>query len=39
MGLRGIVLKKANMPNRPRSKCGWIRVKAPGWRERNREQW
>ena len=37
MGLEGIVSKKAAMPYRSGSKCDWIKVKCPSWREANRQ--
>jgi bifunctional non-homologous end joining protein LigD len=39
MGLEGFVSKKANAPYRSGPKCDWIKVKAPSWREANRERW
>jgi bifunctional non-homologous end joining protein LigD len=36
MGLEGIVSKKAAAPYRSGSKCDWIKVKCPSWREANR---
>jgi bifunctional non-homologous end joining protein LigD len=39
IGLEGIVSKKASAPYRSGSKCDWIKVKCPGWREVNRERW
>jgi len=39
MGLEGIVSKKAAAPYRSGSKCDWIKVKCPSWRERNRDRW
>src|SRR5262245_65847946 len=38
MGLEGIVSKKAAMPYRSGSKCDWIKVKCPSWREANRQR-
>jgi len=39
MGLEGVVSKKAIMPQRSGSLSAWIKVKCPGWRERNRDRW
>ena len=39
MGLEGIVSKKAAAPYRSGSKCDWIKVKCPSWREANKERW
>jgi len=39
MGFEGVVSKKAAMPYRSGSKCDWIKVKFPNWREANRERW
>jgi bifunctional non-homologous end joining protein LigD len=39
IGLEGIVSKKANEPYRSGSKCDWIKVKCPSWREANKERW
>jgi bifunctional non-homologous end joining protein LigD len=39
MDLEGIVSKKASAPYRSGSKCDWIKVKCPSWREANRERW
>jgi bifunctional non-homologous end joining protein LigD len=39
MGLEGIVSKKASSLYRSGTKCGWVKVKCPSWREANKERW
>jgi bifunctional non-homologous end joining protein LigD len=38
MGLEGIVSKMASMPYRSGPQTDWVKVKSPGWRERNRDR-
>ena len=37
--LEGIVSKRRDAPYRSGTRCGWIKVKCPGWRLRNRDRW
>jgi bifunctional non-homologous end joining protein LigD len=39
MGLEGVVSKRRDAPYRSGARCGWIKVKTPGWLVRNRDRW
>ena len=39
MGLEGVVSKLWVNAYRSGSRCDWIKVKCPSWRERNRDRW